>query len=408
VGETGSEVTMMEKRDGTSGSLHQDRAGPNLNELIEFEIMCARAEAKSPKTIEGTTLAIRTLGRFLVEKGYATNVRGIGANEIREFLSYLRVLPRFSHHPYAKPSTNKCLSLDSIDSYYRALRAAWNRWVREGFLETSPFDKVRRPRLPVKVKPALSEEQLHRFIGGFHEYNPQGMRDRTLTELYVDTKSRLSEITRLTIDNLDLKSGTIKIVGKGNRERIVPFAHTVGKSLWKYIKYHRPEPALPQWDFVFLTHDGRPLTKNRVEAIVAKAAKRAVLEVHCTPHTLRRTGCLLHHRNGGDLISLQRMTGHSSLKSLAGYLNLDIGDVTQAQQRYSPIDNMVAHNPVKHTAKNKPPTITNSKRNDTTAPENEPAINADPGGDKDANQEMAKMVCFLAQEIARQASSKER
>ena len=398
----------MDIRDGTSGSLHQGRAGPNLNELMEFDIMCARAEAKKPKTIEATTLAIRTLGRFLLEKGYSTNVRGIGPNDVREFLLYLRASPRFKNHPYAKPSTNKCLSPHTIDSYYRSLRAAWNRWVREGFLETSPFDKVAQPRLPVKVKPALREEQLHRFIGGFDESNPQGVRDQTLTELYVDTASRLSEITSLPMNNLDLKSGTIKIIGKGNRERIVPFANTVRKSLWKYIKYHRPEPALPQWDYVFLTHDGRPLTKNRVEAIVAKAVKRAALEVHCTPHTLRRTSSTLHYRNGIDLPSLQRITGHSSIKSLAAYINLDLSDVAEAQRRCSPIDNMMARNPVKKTAQKRSAARANAGITGATAAKNEPVTNTGERGDKDANLELAKILGLLFQAIAPQASNRER
>ena len=77
---------MVDKANGTSWSSHQDRAGPNLNELIDFEIMCAKAEGKSPKTVEATVLAIRTLERFLLEKGYSTSVS-------EHVLAFLEALP---------------------------------------------------------------------------------------------------------------------------------------------------------------------------------------------------------------------------------------------------------------------------------------------------------------------------
>ena len=131
------------------------------------------------------------------------------------------------------------------------------------------------------------------------------------------------------------------MLGKGSKERFVPIGATTQKLLWKYIKLYRPEPALPRFDNVFLTKDGRPLTKNRVEAMMKKYGRKAGISgVRCSPHTLRHTACVMWIRNGGDIFSLQRITGHSSLEVLRGYVNLAQGDILAAHQRYSAVDNL--------------------------------------------------------------------
>jgi len=98
---------------------------------------------------------------------------------------------------------------------------------------------------------------------------------------------------------------------------------------------------LPQNEYVFLTREGRPLTNSRVQALMKRYGRKAgITGVRCSPHTLRHTACLMWIRNGGDVFSLQRITGHSSLEVLKGYVNLAQSDVGTAHRRYSPVDNM--------------------------------------------------------------------
>lgn len=311
-----------------------------LDRLIEYDAFCARAEGKSQKTIDLTAMSLTKLKKFLVKNHLPTDARMISLDEIRGFILHLQGSRRFDEHPYAK-SQERRLSGLTINSYLRAIRASFNRWVDEGLLETTPFEKVKIPKAPKRVIPTFSEEQLGALLGAIDTSTPEGFRDHLLILIYIDTACRLSEITNLKLDDVNLEERCLKIFGKGQKERIAPFGATVQKLLWKYVSLYRPEPAIPRCDYAFLSKDGRPLTKNRVEAIVRKYGQRAGIKgVRCSPHTLRHTACVMWIRNGGDIFSLQRITGHSSLEVLRGYINLAQGDVNSAHRRYSAIDNL--------------------------------------------------------------------
>ncbi|MFQ5924500.1 MAG: tyrosine-type recombinase/integrase [Dehalococcoidia bacterium] len=316
------------------------RHSTELDNLIEYEAFCGRAEGKSQKTIALTALALTKLKNFLEENHLPTEARMIGAEEMRHFILHLQGSKRFDNHPYAK-SQERGLSRLSINCYLRAVRAAFNRWVDGGLLETTPFSKVTIPKAPKKVIPTFSEQQLDAFFHAIDTSTPKGFRDYTLFLLYLDTMCRLSEATNASVEDLNMQERTLRVVGKGNRQRLVPFGVTVQKTVWKYLNFYRPQPAVPNHDYVFLTRDGRQLTKNRVEELMKKYGQRAGIKgVRCSPHTLRHTACVMWIRNGGDIFSLQRITGHSSLEVLRGYINLAQSDISAAHRRNSPIDNL--------------------------------------------------------------------
>lgn len=159
--------------------------------------------------------------------------------------------------------------------------------------------------------------------------------------LLLDTMIRVSELTGCHVEDLNLEGRYLKVWGKGSKERIVPLGRTVQKALWKYITFYRPQPYMPRRDMLFLTADGRPMTKNRVEAILKAYGKRAGLRgVRVSPHTFRHTGAVLFLRNGGDVFSLQRIMGHSTLEVLRGYVNLSQGDLNRVHANASPLDNL--------------------------------------------------------------------
>jgi len=318
----------------------EKRNNAELDNLIEYEVLCGQAEGKSQKTIDLTAMAVSKLKRFLRENGLPTDARMIGVPEMRSFVLHLQHAKRFAHHPCAR-SQQSGLSGLSINCYLRAIRAAFNRWVDEGLLERTPFSNVRIPKAPSKVIPTFSKQQLDAFFRATDSGTPEGFRDYTLFLLYLDTMCRLSEATNATVEDLDLKERTLRVVGKGNRQRLVPFGVTVQKALWKYLNLYRPESAVPNHDYLFLTRDGRRLTKNRVEQAMKKYGRRAgITGVRCSPHTLRHTACVMWIRNGGDIFSLQLITGHRSLEVLRGYINLAQCDVNSAHRRHSPIDNL--------------------------------------------------------------------
>ena len=105
--------------------------------------------------------------------------------------------------------------------------------------------------------------------------------------------------------------------------------------------HYRPEPEIPSCDLVFLTNDGRPLTKDRIEKIMSKYGRKAKLSgVRSSPHTLCHTAAVTFLRNGGDVFSLQRMLGHSSLDMTRRYCQLADIDLKRAHKTASPVDNL--------------------------------------------------------------------
>ncbi len=158
--------------------------------------------------------------------------------------------------------------------------------------------------------------------------------------MLLDTGMILGELIGLKKNDVDLRNKTLKVFGKGAKERRLPIGKRLLAALWKYQLY-RPQPATGSIDNFFLTRDGWPLTKNRVETVIKNLGRKAGLQgVRCSPHTFRHTFCIQFLRNGANLFSLQQMTGHSSLEVLRGYVALAESDLKIVHQRFSPADNL--------------------------------------------------------------------
>jgi len=112
----------------------------------------------------------------------------------------------------------------------------------------------------------------------------EGYRNYTIILTLLDTGLRVSELCHLKLQSVWLEDGILKALGKGNKERLIQIGKQVQRLLWRYINRSRPEPAMPNYDFLFLTREGRPLTKDRVEKIMIYYGKKAGLKgVRCSP-----------------------------------------------------------------------------------------------------------------------------
>jgi integrase/recombinase XerD len=113
------------------------------------------------------------------------------------------------------------------------------------------------------------------------------------------------------------------------------------KALWKYQNIHRPEPAMPRFDNLFLTDDGYPLNKDSLADIIKRCGKKAgITNTKLSPHVFRHTMAVSYLRNGGDIFTLQRILGHSSLEVLKIYVNMAQSDISRVHQKCSPADNL--------------------------------------------------------------------
>lgn len=172
--------------------------------------------------------------------------------------------------------------------------------------------------------------------------NGQGRRNLAIILLLLDSGIRVSELVSIEVDDVNLAEGDIKIKrAKGNRERIVPIGSLVQKSLWKYINCNRPKPVIDRVNALFLSDYGMPLLVSGIQQMLRRYGKRlGITGVRCSPHTFRHTFAKNYLLNGGDIFSLQKILGHSSLASVRVYLNLFASDIKKQHQRFSPVDNL--------------------------------------------------------------------
>jgi len=315
------------------GCQHQEMALTTLSDALTAYCICARAEAKSPKTIEWVTSSVRLFGEFM---GGDPDISTITGNDLRRFIIALQSSNRYRKHPYAKMQQDK-LSPQSIETYARAVRAFFGHLHREGFIDDNPMQKIKMPRVPKKVVPTFSEKDLVKLLSQAQRHTDRGFRDYALMLCFLDTAARLSEIASLRLDDVDFDNGYLLVLGKGGKERYIPFGQKVAKALLKYKIKHRPEPMAT--DRFFLTAYGRPLSPERIEKIFSEYGSKAGLK-RCYPHKLRHTSSVMYLRNGGDPFTLQKKLGHSSLQMTRHYSNLADTDVRAAQLKYSPADRL--------------------------------------------------------------------
>ena len=310
-----------------------------LEHLIAGYQLCAATEGKSHNAIAIVTNSVSYFQGFLTSQGISPDVTQISQREIRAFILYLRQKRCFSNHRFNHVQ-DRGLSGHTINCYLRSLRIFFSWLVSEGIIESNPFERVKIPRTPKKVTPTFSDSQIQQLVGVIDTRTAEGYRDYTIILTLLDTGIRVSELCSLRLGNLWLEEGMVKVLGKGNKERLIPIGKQVQRLLWRYINRYRPEPAA-NCDFLFLTQEGRPLTKDRVEKIMTYHGRKAGLKgVRCSPHTLRHSAAVKFLRNGGDVFSLQRMLGHASLEMTRRYCELADIDVKRAHMTASPVDNL--------------------------------------------------------------------
>jgi integrase/recombinase XerD len=293
----------------------------------------ARAEGKSAKTIAWVNSSVTYFADFLgpERQDIASNT----ANDLRRFIIALQDKKKYGNHPYNKPQKEK-LSPHSIDTYCRGIKAFFSFLSREGFIKVNPIEKVKLPKLPELVIPTLTQKEVKRLLAQPDKHSDQGFREFAILLTFIDTTVRLSELAGLKTSDIDYEQSYFRVMGKGKKERYVPFGRRVARVLMKYQLKHRPEPV--GTDNFWLKKDGTPLPAERIQKLVSYYGKKAGLRVY--PHKMRHTSSVLYLRNGGDVFSLQKKLGHRSLTMTRRYSNLADSDVRDKHLQYGVADRL--------------------------------------------------------------------
>ncbi len=202
------------------------------------------------------------------------------------------------------------------------------RWaLREHLVREDPTLKLLSARQPLRVPHTLSEDQVTALLSAPDVDTPLGLRDRTMLELMYASGLRVSELVGLRLFQISLQDGVLRVMGKGSKERLVPFGEVAGDWLERYLAQARPVLlGAQQQDAVFITargaHAGTAMTRIMFWSLVRKYARQADIQVVLSPHTLRHAFAthLLNH--GADLRAVQLLLGHADIATTTIYTHV--------------------------------------------------------------------------------------
>ena len=251
--------------------------------------------------------------QFLDHKG-VTTLEEVDKTLMREYLGSL------VDQRVAKVSLARKLS--AIRSFYRYL-------MREHLLERNPIELIVSPKLDHRLPEFLTIEEINKLINMPDVSKPLGQRDRAIVELFYAAGMRVSELAGLNLGQLDLESREVRVIGKGNKERLVIIGFPAAQAIETYLRHNRPQYANKySGDAVFLNYQGGRLTERWLQMLLMKYARAAGLLKKVHPHLLRHTFATHLLDGGADLRVVQDLLGHANLSTTQIYTH-----VTQNQAR---------------------------------------------------------------------------
>jgi integrase/recombinase XerD len=204
-----------------------------------------------------------------------------------------------------------------------SFRRFFRHELREGAVKDDPTAQIAMPKIGRSLPKSLSEEEVESLLNAPLVTDPLGSRDRTMLEVLYATGLRVSELVNLKYSQLNLNQGVVRIVGKGNRERLIPLGEEAVRWLREFMGGPRGEILLDrQSDYLFPTRRGDRMTRQAFWHIIKRYARKSNIDKELSPHTLRHAFAthLLNH--GADLRVVQMLLGHSDLSTTQIYTHV--------------------------------------------------------------------------------------
>ena len=278
-------------------------------------------------------------GSYLrIERAMSDNTVSSYLSDVRHFFEAVECSPEAvtSDDIVSYFSSRKRISGRTQARILSALRSFFNYLILEGYITDNPGDNVDAPKTGRTLPGVLSEEEVDAIISSVSLSDWKGLRDRALLEVLYGCGLRVSEAVGLKISEIYFKEGFVRIVGKGNKQRLVPLGGMASEALQAYLQA-RPEPADDRYsDYVFLNARGGVLSRISAFNMVKDRASAAGVTAKISPHSFRHsfaTHLLMH---GADLRSVQEMLGHESILTTEIYTHIDLNTWQAAILRNHP------------------------------------------------------------------------
>lgn len=267
------------------------------------------------------------------EKGYSNNTLAAYQNDLSQFLIFLQQLPAEQ-----RPGSWRDVTRDHIVSYIlemkereyasstvarkvAAVKSFFKFLENTGQIKTNPARELETPRAEKHLPATISAEEVDRLLEAPSGNSPAALRDRAMLELLYATGLRVSELVSLDVTDVDLDEGTVRCMGKGKKERILPIYERARQALAAYIQEGRPQLLGGRKDekALFLNRRGTRLTRQGLWLIIKRYVEQTGIKGNVTPHTLRHSFATHMLRGGADLRAVQKMLGHANISTTQIY-----------------------------------------------------------------------------------------
>ena len=275
-------------------------------QIARFKQYLMYEKGLSPKSVEAYLHDVLLLEEFLSPK----QMEDATFEDLQQFLKHLY------QSDYNARSQARIIS--GMRAFYRYL-------IYANVLETDPTELLDAPKIGMHLPDVLTVEEIQRIMEVIDLSTPEGHRNRAMAEVMYGCGLRVSELVTLRISNLFFDDGFVKVVGKGNKERLIPIGTTAMKMVNLYVDGKRKELKIKKGeeDYVFLNRRGAHLTREMVFMLVKRWVKDAGIEKTVSPHTFRHSFATHLIEGGADLRAVQEMLGHESITTTEIYTHLD-------------------------------------------------------------------------------------
>ena len=280
----------------------------------------------SVNSVEAYVHDVELLHQFMGMKHSQVTAMKVTAKHLQEFLQYINELGMSAH--------SQARILSGIKGFYKYL-------LFEELVEKDPTDLIEGPRLGRKLPDTLSYVEIEKLFQAIDQSKPEGGRNRAMLEVLYSSGLRVSELVELRLNNVYADIGFLRVIGKGNKERLVP----IGRDALKYLKIyideirgrapHKP-PQKGFESYVFLNRNGKKLTREMIFMIIKDLALQIGLNKSISPHTFRHSFATHLIEGGADLRAVQEMLGHESITTTEIYTHLDRDYLRQVIQEFHP------------------------------------------------------------------------
>ena len=235
-------------------------------------------------------------------------------------------------------SLSVVLSARSLARLVSSMKGFFSYLTAEKYLEINPAEQIEAPKLSRKIPVFLTETEVQEFLGAIDLSHPQGSRNLAIFEMLYACGLRVSEILQLRLSDLFLNEGFIRVIGKGQKTRLVPIGPYSIKRLEGYLENrvseYQPQPLYE--DVLFLNRRGRSLTRAMIFTLTKQIVEKTRIKKEISPHTFRH--CFATHllENGADLRAIQLMLGHESITTTEIYLHSSVEKLRDTIEKLHP------------------------------------------------------------------------